>query len=73
MAYAHIGITRITGARLGARLHDLRIAASRYAARRAAYRRTFDELASLTDRELADLSIARADIRRIAREAGDQA
>ena len=32
------------------------------------YRKTVDELASLTDRELGDLGISRASIRRIARE-----
>lgn len=32
------------------------------------YRRTFNELDALRDRELADLGIARADISRIARE-----
>jgi uncharacterized protein YjiS (DUF1127 family) len=33
------------------------------------YRRTYAELAQLTDRELADLGISRASIRDIAREA----
>jgi len=33
------------------------------------YKRTVSELASLTDRDLADLGIARADIQRLAREA----
>ncbi|MEP1934585.1 MAG: DUF1127 domain-containing protein [Roseibium sp.] len=32
------------------------------------YRRTYDELASLTNRELDDLGIARADIERYARQ-----
>lgn len=31
------------------------------------YRKTFDELASLTDRDLADIGIARADIATLAR------
>ena len=39
------------------------------ARRRALYRRTVRELESCSDRELADLSIARADIPRIAAEA----
>lgn len=33
------------------------------------YRRTVSELASLSDRDLADLGISRADIARLAREA----
>ena len=38
-----------------------------------AYTRTRDELNRLSDRDLADLDIARADINRIAREAADDA
>lgn len=37
--------------------------------RQAAYRRTYDELIRLDDRDLADLGISRADIPDIAREA----
>ncbi len=37
-------------------------------ARRASYRRTLSELLALNDRELADIGIARCDIRRLARE-----
>jgi uncharacterized protein YjiS (DUF1127 family) len=33
------------------------------------YKRTVSELESLTDRDLADLGIARSDIQRLAREA----
>lgn len=40
-------------------------------ARRVAYRRTYDELATLNDRELNDLGIARTDIPTIARQAAD--
>ena len=39
--------------------------------RRTVYRRTFNELASLNDRELSDLGIARANISKIAKEAAD--
>ena len=41
--------------------------------RRAAYRRTFDELMALSDRDLRDLDISRADIPAIARDAADMA
>lgn len=37
--------------------------------RHAAYRQVFDELAAMSDRELADIGIARSDIERIATEA----
>ncbi|NUH65957.1 DUF1127 domain-containing protein [Sulfitobacter sp. S0837] len=37
-------------------------------ARRAAYRRTLNELHALSDRELADIGLARCDIRRVAGE-----
>ncbi|MBD3625808.1 MAG: DUF1127 domain-containing protein [Rhodobacteraceae bacterium] len=39
--------------------------------RRAIYNRTYRELAALTDRDLADISISRADIAAIARKAAD--
>ena len=42
---------------------------SDYRVRRAAVRRTFNELHELNDRELADLGISRADIPYIARQA----
>ncbi|PWR03663.1 DUF1127 domain-containing protein [Meridianimarinicoccus roseus] len=41
-------------------------------ARRAAFRRTYDELSVLNDRELNDLGISRADISTIARQAASE-
>ncbi|MFT4151901.1 MAG: DUF1127 domain-containing protein [Paracoccaceae bacterium] len=41
----------------------------KYVADYRLYRRTVEELNTLSDRELGDLSISRADITRIAREA----
>lgn len=38
---------------------------------RNAYRKTFDELCTMTSRDLADLGMSRTDFRRIAREAAD--
>jgi uncharacterized protein YjiS (DUF1127 family) len=38
-------------------------------ARHAVYRKTYKELADLTDRDLSDIGISRADISRIATEA----
>ncbi len=44
-----------------------------FAQRRAIYRRTYDELSMLSDRELADLGMSRYDIPMIARRAADEA
>lgn len=44
-----------------------------YMKRRAIARQTFAELAGLSDRELSDLGLSRGDIRRIAREAAQNA
>lgn len=52
-------------ARLAARLAEFRVARAKH----AVYRRTVSELASLSDRDLADLGIGRGSIRAIAREA----
>ncbi len=38
-------------------------------AKREVYQRTYHELTSLTDRDLADIGISRHDIRRLAKEA----
>lgn len=64
------------GGSLGSRLDDLRRSVRRGQAALAAWRRrralfadTVAELTHLTDRDLADLGIPRADIRAIAREA----
>lgn len=38
-------------------------------AKRKTFQRTYHELSALTDRDLADLGIARADIKRLAQEA----
>ena len=71
MAYANINATRIGGFRLSAQIREFLGAVSQHAARQAAYRQTLNELRALTDRDLADLGIARADIRRIALEAAE--
>lgn len=64
------------GGSTGSRLDEFRNAFRRGPAvlaewrrRRALFARTVDELTHLTDRDLADLGIPRADIRAVAREA----
>lgn len=73
MAYANTETMRIGGSRFIAQVREILGAVSRYAARQTAFRQTLNELETLTDRELADLGISRADIRRVAREAADLA
>ena len=50
-------------------IYELAVRWRAWARRRALYHRTVRELANCSDRELADLSIARSDIPRIAAEA----
>ena len=50
-------------------LHSILADLNAWRERRALYSRTAAELGALSDRDLLDLGIARADIRRIAREA----
>lgn len=57
------------GSYLSIRFQHLGAALKLAQRRRAVYRRTFNELVGLTDRELADLGIPRAHIRRVASEA----
>ncbi|WP_083545497.1 DUF1127 domain-containing protein [Sulfitobacter alexandrii] len=57
-----------TAQRLGTSFDHLRAAFGLARKRRAIFRRTFDELAGLTDRELADIGIPRSHIRRTARD-----
>ncbi len=48
-------------------------AVKRFLVRRRVYNATMNELASLSTRELADISITRCDLRRIATEAANDA
>jgi len=67
MAYATDIFT--PGISLGERFNTLRQAIAEKRAQSRAYRITFNELDRLSDRELADLGIARSNIRGIAYEA----
>jgi uncharacterized protein YjiS (DUF1127 family) len=67
MAYAID--TRIPGGLEAGRIGRVRAAIADRLARYATYRTTLAELDSLSDRDLADLGIARADIHALAREA----
>ncbi len=64
MAYATD--TRSLGATLGQNFSNMRTALGERWSRYKTYRTTRDELFALTDRELADLGIARASIQSIA-------
>ncbi len=50
------------------RFGHLLAAVRRHLATRRIYRRTYEELSMLNDRELDDIGVARCDIQRIARE-----
>ena len=70
MAYV---TTTSKGLTLAQRIANLRADLGQRMARRAVYRDTARELGALTDRELADLGIARADISHVARKAAEAA
>jgi uncharacterized protein YjiS (DUF1127 family) len=69
---AHTTDIRAHGPSLWDRLANLRDALAQRAARRKAYRQTFDELTRLSNRDLADMGINRAMIPAIARQAADE-
>lgn len=69
MAYAQSTRTATPG--IADRIHALFTAAQEALGRRRVYRQTLNELNALTDRELADLGIARSMISRIAIEAAE--
>ena len=61
--------TQGIGAFVITRLKQIRSAAQQARKRRAVFRTTLNELSRLSDRELADINIPRAHLRRVAREA----
>ncbi len=61
--------TGFAGISLGQRFAAFRTELAEKAAKRKVYRTTYNELNALTDRDLADLGIHRAMIKRIALEA----
>ena len=69
---AYINITRTAGFNLTERFNTLRAEIATRVARRAAFRQTFNELSAMTDRELADIGVARCAIAGIAREASNR-
>lgn len=66
---AHWTQTQHGAAGLAGRLDAIRQDLSARLARYRLYRRTLDELAALSDRDLADLGLHRSQIRDVAREA----
>jgi uncharacterized protein YjiS (DUF1127 family) len=73
MAYATQSDRALGGATLGQRLGGARATLAERFARYRTYRRTLSELAQLSDRDLADLGVHRADIAGIARDAAYRA
>jgi uncharacterized protein YjiS (DUF1127 family) len=73
MAYAQHTDRAFDGLALGQRAAHLRESLSARLAWYRHYRRTLDELAQLSDRDLADLGMHRSLIRDVAREAADLA
>jgi uncharacterized protein YjiS (DUF1127 family) len=69
---AHITDIRVHGPSLRDRLANLRDALAHRAAKRKAYRQTFDELSRVSDRDLADMGIHRSMIPAIAQQAADE-
>ncbi len=65
--------TTFAGVSLKARFDATLASLMNAAKRRKVYKTTFNELSDLTNRELADLGIARSHIRRIAIEASQNA
>lgn len=73
MAYAQHTDRTFDGLALGQRAGHLRESLSARLTWYRNYRRTLDELAQLSDRDLADLGMHRSLIREVAREAADLA
>ena len=69
MAYASQNDRALGSQTLAARLSDTRATLTERFARYRTYRQTLTELGSLSDRDLADLGLHRADIRGVAHEA----
>lgn len=71
MAYANDIQNTAAKPGLNDRLTAALNALAKYRAQRRIYKATLNELSALSDRELADLGLARSEIRRIARSAAN--
>ena len=71
-AMAYMNDSRALGASIFDRFAALRASVALTLKRRRVYRTTLTELSSLTDRDLADLGIARSQITAIARDAAEE-
>ena len=63
---------RVHGPSLAERVSALRDALAHRAARRKAYRKTYDELSRVSDRDLADMGLHRSMIPGVAMQAADE-
>ncbi|SLN75657.1 DUF1127 domain-containing protein [Roseisalinus antarcticus] len=73
MAYAQTNIGRLYQGGLKSRIQQLRTSIRRRAERRAVYLRTYNELNTLSDRDLADFGFHRSEIAGISRKAAEKA
>ena len=69
MTYATHTDHGLSGTSLWQRLSDLKANLAERQAQRQAFRRTLGELSAMSDRDLTDIGIDRADIRAIAQQA----
>jgi uncharacterized protein YjiS (DUF1127 family) len=72
MANTNVYAVRTAGFSLSARAQSVFAALKAGFARQSAYRRTFNELSQLTDRELADIGLARGMIHDIAKSEAER-
>jgi len=69
---AHTTDIRVQGPSISERFANLRDALAHRAARRKAYRKTYDELSRVSDRDLADMGLHRSMIPGVAMQAADE-
>jgi len=68
----YVNTSRIAGFNLIERFAALRADIATRVSQSRAYRATFNELSAMTDRELADIGVARSMIHEISRQAAEQ-
>ncbi|WP_394178492.1 DUF1127 domain-containing protein [Yoonia maritima] len=69
MAYVNANLQNATGNQFGRMINDTIAGVKAAAARRAVYREVFGQLNNMSDRDLADIGVARISIRDVAKQA----